>query len=50
MKKLVFVPLALFIVLVVFLLIGLRRDPAAQSYWIDRSPPGPPPQSMKNQF
>jgi cytochrome c biogenesis protein CcmG/thiol:disulfide interchange protein DsbE len=27
MKKLVFVPLALFIVLVVFLLIGLRRDP-----------------------
>ena len=27
MKKLVFVPLVLFIVLVVFLLIGLRRDP-----------------------
>lgn len=27
MKKLVFVPLALFVVLVVFLLIGLRRDP-----------------------
>ena len=27
MKKLVFIPLALFIVLVVFLLIGLRRDP-----------------------
>lgn len=27
MKKLVFVPLLLFIVLVVFLLIGLRRDP-----------------------
>jgi predicted membrane metal-binding protein len=28
----------------------LRRDPAAKSYWIDRTPPGPPPQSMKNQF
>jgi len=28
----------------------LRRDPEAKSYWIDRSPPGPPPQSMKNQF
>ena len=27
MKKLVFVPLVLFVVLVVFLLIGLRRDP-----------------------
>ncbi len=25
----------------------LRRDPAAKSYWIDRTPPGPPPQSMK---
>ncbi len=28
----------------------LARDPAAASYWIDRAPPGPPPQSMKNQF
>jgi hypothetical protein len=28
----------------------LRRDPDAKSYWIDRTPPGPPPQSMKNQF
>src|SRR5271154_1105934 len=28
----------------------LRIDPAAKSYWIDRPPPGPPPQSMKNQF
>jgi predicted membrane metal-binding protein len=28
----------------------LRRDPNAKSYWIDRTPPGPPPQSMKNQF
>lgn len=28
----------------------LRRDPAAASYWIRRDPPGPPPDSMKNQF
>ena len=28
----------------------LKRDPAAKTYWIDRTPPGPPPQSMKNQF
>lgn len=28
----------------------LRRDPTAASYWIERSPPGPPPDSMKNQF
>jgi len=28
----------------------LRRDPDAASYWIDRMPPGPAPESMKNQF
>ena len=30
----------------------MRRsfDPAAQSYWIPRDPPGPPPASMSNQF
>ena len=28
----------------------LKLDRNAKSYWIDRSPPGPPPQSMKNQF
>jgi hypothetical protein len=27
-----------------------RRDPGAKSYWIERIPPGPPPESMKNQF
>jgi predicted membrane metal-binding protein len=27
-----------------------RRDPAAPSYWILREPPGPAPDSMKNQF
>jgi hypothetical protein len=28
----------------------LRLDRGAKSYWIERAPPGPPPQSMKNQF
>jgi hypothetical protein len=28
----------------------LARDPEAQSYWIDRRPPGPAPETMANQF
>jgi hypothetical protein len=28
----------------------LKFDRAASTYWIAREPPGPPPQSMKNQF
>ena len=28
----------------------LRFDPAAESYWIDRQPPGPAPGSFSNQF
>jgi hypothetical protein len=28
----------------------LKRDAAADSYWIPRQPPGPPPDSMTNQF
>lgn len=28
----------------------LKFDPAADSYWIPRNPPGPPPDSMTNQF
>lgn len=28
----------------------LRREPGAKSYWIARDPPGPAPDSMKNQF
>lgn len=30
--------------------LALRRDGKAASYWIVRDPPGPAPQSMKNQF
>ncbi len=28
----------------------LRPDPRAKSYWIAREPPGPAPETMKNQF
>ena len=27
-----------------------KFDPEAKTYWIDRDPPGPAPESMKNQF
>jgi hypothetical protein len=28
----------------------LRRDPKATSYWIERDPPGPAPESLRDQF
>ena len=28
----------------------LKFDPEADSYWLTREPPGPPPDSLKNQF
>ncbi len=31
-------------------ILRLRLDKESSSYWIDRNPPGPPPDSMKNQF
>ena len=31
-------------------LLRLRRQPDADSYWIVRQPPGPAPESMKDQF
>jgi hypothetical protein len=31
-------------------LLRLKRDPGAASYWIERQPPGPAPNTMKNQF
>lgn len=30
--------------------LGLARDPEAESYWIERDPPGPTPESMTQQF
>jgi hypothetical protein len=28
----------------------LRFDPKAKSYWLERDPPGPAPESLKDQF
>jgi hypothetical protein len=28
----------------------LKLDPSAATYWIDRVPPGPSPESIKDQF
>lgn len=28
----------------------LKREPTAKSYWIERRPPGPEPDSLRNQF
>ena len=30
--------------------LDLKFDPDAGSYWVKHEPPGPPPESMKNQF
>ena len=30
--------------------LGLRYDKEASTYWLDRHPPGPAPETMKNQF
>lgn len=31
-------------------LLRLKREPGAPSYWIERRPPGPAPESLKDQF
>ena len=31
-------------------LLRLRFDPTAESYWIERKPPGPAPETIKRQF
>jgi len=31
-------------------LLRLKREPEADSYWIRRRPPGPAPETMKDQF
>ena len=43
-------PLALVMRLAGKQLLGRRYDPIAKSYWIARDPPGPPPESIRNQF
>jgi hypothetical protein len=50
MFYLVFTPMGVLIRLAGKDPLRLRREPALRSYWIAREPPGPPPQSMTNQF
>jgi hypothetical protein len=47
---LVFTPFGLILRMAGKDLLRLRRDPAAASYWIERNPPGPTPESMVEQF
>jgi len=46
----VFTPFGLILRLAGKDLLRLRRDPRAASYWIERDPPGPKPESMSEQF
>jgi hypothetical protein len=45
-----FVPMAALLRLMGKDLLRLKRDKAAESYWIARDPPGPAPGSMSKQF
>jgi hypothetical protein len=47
---LAFVPIGLLMRLAGKDPLRLRRDAGSASYWIPRRPPGPPPDSMTNQF
>ena len=47
---LVFTPLALFFRLLGKDLLRLKFDASAKTYWIIRHPPGPSPETMRNQF
>lgn len=46
----VFTPIGLWMRLVGKRPLNLRYDPQAESYWIHRRPPGPPPGSFDQQF
>lgn len=46
----VFTPIGVMLRLVGKDPLRLKNDPNAASYWIPRKPPGPPPDSMNNQF
>lgn len=50
MFAVLFVPIAVAMRLFGRDALRLRRDQAAESYWIVRDPPGPEPQSIVNQF
>jgi Saxitoxin biosynthesis operon protein SxtJ len=47
---LVFVPVGLALRWAGKDLLAIRPDPGAESYWVERRPPGPTPKSMANQF
>ena len=47
---LIITPFALFMRLTGKDLLHLKHDPKAQSYWILREPPGPSPETIKNQY
>jgi Saxitoxin biosynthesis operon protein SxtJ len=47
---LVFTPVGLLLRLLGKDPLRLRWDAAAPTYWIERQPPGPPPETMANQF
>jgi hypothetical protein len=47
---LVFLPVGALIRVMGKELLRLRFQPSAKSYWIERQPPGPAPDTMKNQF
>jgi len=47
---LVIVPMGLLMRLIGMDLLRLKLQPEAESYWISRTPPGPDPQTMSQQF
>jgi hypothetical protein len=46
----VFTPAAVLLRLLGKDLLCLKHQPEANSYWVHRRPPGPPPETMRNQF
>ncbi len=50
MFYLVFTPLAIALRLMGKDLLRLKSEPVADSFWIPRNPPGPAPETMRNQF
>lgn len=50
MYFIVFAPVALVLKIMKKDLLRLRLDKKATTYWVERKPPGPEPESMRNQF
>ncbi len=43
-------PIGVFLRMIGKSTLSLRPDPEMDTYWIERRPPGPPPETMRNQF